>query len=114
VSLYVSNGPGSLIAEVDSSCGRYYLSVAGVVVAMEGDPCRDGNIPEAVLPPIPEEELASATIGGRPVRELPRDVVRFFRGDNWTKEMLVWAADRINVEVHNVQDRKPAVGGGQP
>jgi hypothetical protein len=83
------------IAEVDCSCGRYYLSVAGVAVAMQGDKCR-ANLPEEVCPPIPPEELAEATIGGKPAAEMPLSVVRFFRGDYWTKEMLEYVADKIN------------------
>jgi hypothetical protein len=31
------------------SCGRHYLKVAGYVVAMEGDTCRDGPIVSEVL-----------------------------------------------------------------
>jgi len=32
------------IAEVFTSCGRQFLSIKGVAVAMEGDPCRDPDI----------------------------------------------------------------------
>lgn len=84
------------LAQVLSSCGRYYLSVAGIVVAMQGDRCREGDMPDEVYDPIPEEELASATIGGKPVRDMEPKVVRFFRGDNWNLLMLRYAADRIN------------------
>jgi hypothetical protein len=84
------------LAKVLSSCGRYYLSVAGIAVAMQGDPCRDGDMPESVYPPIPKEELERATIGGEPIKDTPMKVVRFFRGDNWTKEMLEYAAAKIN------------------
>jgi hypothetical protein len=84
------------VAEVCLSCGRYYLSVCGFVVAMEGDRCREGKLPEEVMPPIPDEELAQATIGGQPASELPIGVVRFFRGDNWTKGMLKYVAAQIN------------------
>jgi hypothetical protein len=34
------------IAEVRFNCGRYFLVVAKVVIALEGDPCRDTNYPE--------------------------------------------------------------------
>ncbi len=64
-----------MIAEVLLDCGRYYLKVAGIVLAMEGDKCRDGNIPESVL---------------------PIKVIRCVRGHCWTKKMLEWAADKIN------------------
>lgn len=83
-------------AEVNLSCGRYYLSVAGIVVVMEGDKCR-AELPEKVSPPIPEDELENASIGGKPAKDLPIDVVRFFRGDNWTEKMLRYAARTINV-----------------
>jgi hypothetical protein len=63
---------------------------------MEGDRCRDGDLPEWVMPAIPSEELANATIGGKPALEIPLDIVRFFRGENWTKEMLSYVADEIN------------------
>lgn len=86
------------LAEVGCSTGRNYLSVAGIVVAMEGDKCRDSEIPERVLPSIPEDELEKGSIGGKPIKDMPRNVVRFFRGDNWTEEMLRWAADQINAK----------------
>jgi hypothetical protein len=84
------------LAEVILTCGRLCLRVAGIVVAMEGDKCRDGNLPESVLPPIPEEELAHARIGDKLAKDLPIEVVRFFRGDNWTGPMLEYVADKIN------------------
>lgn len=84
------------LAEARVCCGRHCLFVAGIAVAMEGDKCRDGTIPEDVLPPIPREELEQATIGDKRAIDLPIDVVRFFRGDNWTPRMLQWVADRIN------------------
>lgn len=90
----------STIAEVLLSCGRYHLSVCGFAVAMEGDKCREMKLPESVLPPIPSEELAVATMGGAPASDLPLDLVRFFRGDNWTKEMLCHVADEINRKVN--------------
>ncbi len=85
-----------LLADVRLSCGRHYLQVAGFVLAMEGDPCREAQLPEEVYPEIPEEELAHATIGDKPANELPRDIVRFFRGVRWTPEMLRYVADVIN------------------
>jgi len=86
------------IAEVGLSCGRYYLSVAGIVLAMEGDKCRDASLPESVLSPIPQDELEYATIGGKPVKDLPIETVRFFRGDCWNKKMLDYVAKKINEE----------------
>lgn len=95
-----------MIAEVRSSCGRRYLRVAGIAAAMEGDPCRDGNMPESVLPPIPPEELDAATIGGKPAKDMPVDEVRCFRGENWTVEMLQYAADKINAEAAAMEGEK--------
>ncbi len=84
------------LAEVNLSCGRYNLTVAGIVLAMEGDKCRDGDMPNEVYDPIPEEELATATIGGKPVNDMPEELVRFFRGSHWNLLMLRYAADKIN------------------
>lgn len=84
------------IADVVLSCGRWHLRVAGFYLATEGDKCRDGNLPEHVFDPIPPEELAQASIGGKPAGELPIDVVRFFWGDNWNEKMLRYVADGIN------------------
>lgn len=63
-------------AKVASACGRYYLEVAGLVVAMEGDPCREVYI------------LANA-----PSQDERRT---FGEGGYWTKARLEFAADRIN------------------
>lgn len=90
------------IAEVRCTCGRMVLFVAGIALAMEGDKCRDGSLPESVLEPIPEEELARATIGGKPVKDMPIEVVRFFRGDYWTGPMLEYVAGRINAAAREV------------
>lgn len=84
------------LATVGLSCGRQYLKVAGVIVAMEGDKCRDSDIPEDILPPIPLFELDNARIGDKLAKDLPIKVVRFFRGDDWNGKMLQWAADKIN------------------
>lgn len=84
------------LAEVRLSCGRHYLKVAGVIVAMEGDKCRDSEMPEEILPEIPAAELEHAMIGEHRASDLPIKTVRFFRGDCWTKRMLEWAADKIN------------------
>jgi len=87
------------IAKVQLSCGRYFLSVCGFVLAMEGAPCRESQIPEKFMPKIPPEEMAWASVGGKPASELPIEVVRFFRGDNWTREMLNYVADEINKRI---------------
>lgn len=87
------------LANVRLCCGRNCLFVADMVLAMEGDKCRDGDFPEEVLPPIPPEELERATIGDKRAKDLPIDVVRFFRGDNWTPKMLEYAAEKINAKV---------------
>jgi hypothetical protein len=63
---------------------------------MEGDRCRDGNLPEEVMPPIPPEELEHGSIGGKPCKDLPISTIRWFRGDNWTWVMLKYIADKIN------------------
>jgi len=91
------------IAEVVLSMGRHHLRVAGFYLATEGDKCRDGSLPEDVLPPIPADELEHATIGGQPVKDMPRDVVRFFRGDCWTPAMMEWVAARINETAAKVE-----------
>lgn len=83
------------IAEVKFSTGRHYLSVAGIAVAVEGDKCRD-TLPEEVSEPIPEDELNNAWIGDKRAKDLPLDIVRWFRGERWRPESLRWAADRIN------------------
>lgn len=85
----------SPLAEVRFSTGRYYLSVAGIAVAMEGDNCRD-VLPEEVSEPIPEEELKRASIGDKRAKDLPLHIVRFFRGEQWRKESMEWAAEKIN------------------
>jgi len=87
--------PKASIATVGFSTGRYYLKVAEIIVAMEGDPFR-GELPEAVMPPISAEELEHATIGGESVKDTPIEVVRWFRGDNWTEKMLEYTAEQIN------------------
>ena len=87
------------IARVACVCGRSVLYVAGFAVAMEGDKCRDSNIPYELTDPIPEEELATATIGGQPAKNLPIDVVRIFRGERWTPAMLEYVANKINEAV---------------
>ncbi len=87
------------LAEVRLSCGRWFLQVAGFALAMQGDRCREGKLPEEVYPPVPAEELAHAKIWGRPAAALPPDIVRFFRGTNWTKEMLEYVAAAINRKV---------------
>jgi hypothetical protein len=84
------------LAEVRFTCGRCYLSVAGIVVAMEGDQCRDGDMPNEVYDAIPDRELETASIGGEPIKDMPIEVVRFFRGSNWTEKMLEYAASKIN------------------
>ncbi len=90
------------IAEVRFSCGRAFLFVAGIAVAMQGEVCHQ-QIPEEFAEPIPEEEMRTAHIGGKPISELPMDVVRFFRPENWTVQSLTWAAAQIN-EQHNKKE----------
>lgn len=84
-----------MLAEAKFSCGRSYLKVAGVIVAMQGDPFR-GELPETVLRSIPKDEMATAKIGDTPAKELPIGLVRHFRGDRWTPEMLEYVAGVIN------------------
>ena len=86
-----------MIAEVFLSCGRHFLSVAGIVVACEGDPCRE-CLPDDIAEPIPDDELISSWIGEHKAADLPKAVVRFFRGEKWTPRSLRWAADKINAE----------------
>jgi hypothetical protein len=83
-------------AEVVLSMGRHHLKVGGFILGTEGDKCRDGSLPESVLPPIPPEELEEASIGGKPAKDMPIEIVRFFRGDYWTPAMMEYVAGRIN------------------
>jgi hypothetical protein len=84
------------LAEVLLSCGRQYLSVAGIAVAVEGDKCRTSSLPDDVYDPIPAEEMETATIGGKPIKDMEPSVIRFFRTDNWTPKMLEFVAEKIN------------------
>lgn len=86
------------LAEVRLSCGRFYLSVAGVALAMEGDKCREGDLPDAVYDPIPDEEIERATIGGQSIKEMDPRIVRVFRGERWNRAMLDYVAEKINTE----------------
>ena len=86
------------IANVYYSCGRAYLDVAGVAVAMEGDKCRQ-LLPDEVAQPIPQIEMEHATIGGTPIKDMPLDIVRVFRGESWRKKSLEWAAIKINAAI---------------
>lgn len=84
-----------MIAEVKLSCGRFYLEVCGIVVAMEGDPCRH-SLPDEAAEPIPQQELEDAMIGDKKASDLPLDVVRWFRGERWSRKSLEWVAGEIN------------------
>ena len=95
------------LAEVGFSTGRHYLKVGGIIIAMEGDTCR-GTLPEEACEPIPEDELEFAMIGDKRAKDLPLDVVRFFRGNRWNKKSLTWVAERIN----NVAAQKPYTQDG--
>lgn len=83
------------LAKVGFSTGCCFLSVGGVIVAMEGDKLRD-IFPEEALEPIPQEELEGACIGNKRASDMPLHVVRFFRTDLWCQKSLEWAAARIN------------------
>lgn len=97
-----------MIAEVVYSMGRCHLMVAGFVLATEGDKCRDGSLPEEVLPPIPQEELEHATIGDKRAKDLPIKMVRWFRGDCWNEEMIRYVAEKINQTFPAADDPTPA------
>ena len=84
------------IAEARFGCGRSYLSVADVVLAMEGDKCRDGDMPNEVYDPIPAHEYETATIGGESINGMDECLIRVFRGSTWTPKMLKFVADKIN------------------
>ena len=99
-----------MVAEVVCCMGRLHLRVAGFYLATEGDKCRDGNLPEEVLPPIPAEELEHATIGDKRAKDLPIGVVRFFRGDLWTGEMLEYVAEKINATLDTRGPRAAPTG----
>lgn len=84
------------LAEARCCCGRITLFVAGIALAMEGDNCREGGLPDHLYNEIPDHEMATATIGGEPIRDMLTQLVRFFRGDVWNGEMLRFVADKIN------------------
>lgn len=84
------------IAHVAGSCGRLFLSVAGITVAAQGDQCRDCEWPNDVYPPLSEEELATGRIGDEMIRDMPLELVKVFRPIWWDERMLRHAADRIN------------------
>ncbi len=64
------------IATVKLSTGRMYLDVCGVAVAMEGDPCRDPNLPNIQWTEAMLREAATLINAARPsaapVSEEPR------------------------------------------
>ena len=70
-----SAGLSSPLAYVGLGCGRQYLKVAGVIVAVEGDICRDPMIPEEYRHQKQEHRLT------------------------WMPEMLEYAAKAINEKV---------------
>lgn len=83
------------LAEVRLTCGRLVLFVADIAVAVQGDRCRH-ELPNEVAERIPSNELERASIGGKSCKDLPLPLVRFFRGQNWDKKSLEWAAEQIN------------------
>jgi hypothetical protein len=72
------------------------LRVCGLSLTSTSSPCRDSSVPEEYREKIPEEELSVAVVGGSPAKDLPRDVVRFFRPENWTESGLLWATLTMN------------------
>ena len=70
-----SAGLSNPLAYVGLGCGRQYLKVAGVIVAVEGDICRDPMIPEEYRHQKQEHRLT------------------------WMPEMLEYAAKAINEKV---------------
>jgi len=75
------------IARIGLSCGRLYLEVSSIIVAMEGDVCRDSTIPEKYRTPV-------IKIDGKPI-----ELVRYFGGSAWNEEMLEYVRDKINLSV---------------
>lgn len=76
------------IAKVGLSCGRLYLEVSGIIVAMEGDKCRDSSIPDEYRTPMPESITKDNV--------LSLGMIRFLYGSEWNEKMLEYVADRIN------------------
>jgi hypothetical protein len=70
-----SDGLANPLAYVGLGCGRQYLKVAGVIVAVEGDICRDPMIPDEYRHQREEHHL------------------------KWMPEMLEYAARTINEKV---------------
>lgn len=89
-----------MLARVGLACGRQYLEIAGIVVAMEGDKCRH-DLPDEIAEPIPISILERSVIGGKSCIELPLSLVRSIRGENWRPESLEWAAEKINKEFNS-------------
>lgn len=89
-----------MIAEVVSRSGRTVLVILGHIVAMEGDPCRCPNFPGEACEPIPDQVYDHATINGKKItRDMDPQMIRFFVGHRWTKELLQFMADKINDNV---------------
>jgi hypothetical protein len=88
-----------MFAEIVFSMGRCHLKIGGFYLATEGDKCRDGNLPEELFSPIPQEEIDRATIGGKPAGDISIEIVRWFRGDNWNEHMMRYVAEQINKQV---------------
>lgn len=74
----------SKIVDWDCACGRYYLKVAGHVVAMEGDVCRDMEI-------VMEE--------GQDVKEA------FFKRDCWTPDIIKRVAEKAQAEIEEIRKK---------
>ena len=84
------------LAEVMLCMGCLHLFVAEVVLATEGDKCRDGDLPDEMYDPIPPQELESAWIGDKRAKDLDLKLVRFFCGNTWNEAMLRYVAEKIN------------------
>jgi hypothetical protein len=73
-----------MLAEVVFSCGRAFLMVAGIAVAMELDVCRDGDFPDECFVRDPDIERILGPIEGPQRRNV------------WNRKMLDYAAAKIN------------------
>lgn len=85
------------LAFVGLACGRQYLKVGGVIVAMEGDVCRDATIPaECCERRVDTIALDSLTNGRVMDEERFESIKRMCTRDVWNAKSMEWTAKQIN------------------
>lgn len=88
------------IAFVGLACGRQYLSVAGICVAMEGDICRSSQIPDELrerrLDTMAFDALTSrTTLKGSELENFLDRTESICTIDVWTAKNMEWVAKKI-------------------